>query len=32
MMILGDRREPPAAQSSETSMADEDQIEDEYPF
>ena len=32
MMILGDRRDSSAAQPAEASLADEDQIEDEYPF
>ena len=32
MMILGDRRDSAAPQPVDTSLADEDQIEDEYPF
>jgi hypothetical protein len=32
MMILGERRDSSAAQPTEASMVDEDQIEDEYPF
>jgi hypothetical protein len=32
MMILGDRREGAAPQPADASIADEDQVEDEYPF
>ena len=31
MMILGDRRDA-SSQTSEAALADEDQVEDEYPF
>ena len=32
MMILGDRRDASTAQPAEPPLADEDQLEDEYPF
>jgi single-strand DNA-binding protein len=32
MMMLGERRDAAAAQPGEASPADEDQVEDEYPF
>jgi len=32
MMMLGDRRDSNAPQSTEIAIADEDTVEDEYPF
>jgi len=32
MMMLGDRRDSNSSQAVDTTLADEDQIDDEYPF